>query len=745
MCQPKKWWIGLLPLLALWLATLWWKTAPIEADLQARASTQIASEKASEPPSGWAEVAVAGRDVTVSGRAPAEGLQVRAADAADRVFGVRLVNGAASLLEEQKPFTWAAARDGGKLTLTGFVAPDDSREKIIAAAKAAFPGIAIDDQMKVARGAPSAAAAMAAYGLGQLAKLEKGTASYSNQAYSITGTAPTSEIYAATLAAVKSLPNAMTLAKAEIIPPTLKPYLWSAERKANDVTLAGYVPSDAVRTSLVDAAKQAFSGATITDKMQIALGAPQNFAEAALAGLGQLATLVEGKAALSDLAFSLTGRSSSAGLNTASLLESLRGKLPAGIIPQVSVESPAPPPPPPPPPPSLPTARPFVWSASKLADGLNANGFAPSETALKNNAAAVQALVPAAKFVNELRVAQGLPDSVDFNAATQFALSQLNVLRTGAARISDNKISVTGEAPNLTIYQSVLTALNGALPGGLAKDQVAITVAPYAWGMTLADDVVTLTGLVPDERSRQELLASVAKALPKARIVDQLGIAAGAPSCFAALTSASINHAGNLDSGAVQFDGTALRVSGQAASTAIAEQIKSALAAGWPNCARGMADITIRPAVSIPPPDLPPVPPLAAPAPKPAVAAPPVNQCPVLIRSALEKDRILFDTAKATIRAESQKVLKDIADVLNACKGAQFEVAAHTDSDGDPAMNQDLSERRAAAVVEYLTEKLNVAKGQLTSKGYGAARPIAPNTTAEGKQQNRRVEFNLAN
>lgn len=742
MCQPKKWWIGLLPLLALWLATLWYKTAPIEADLGQRSNALITAEKASDGPGQWTNIAVAGRDVTISGVAPADGLQVRAAEAAERTFGVRLVNSDVALLAEQKPFTWTAVRDGAKVTLSGFVAPD-AREPIIAAAKAAFPGAAIDDQMKLARGAPAAMTAMAGFGLSQLAKLEKGTASLADMAYSIVGAAPTSDVYNATLAATKALPNAMTLAKADITPPAAKPYVWSAEKNASGVTLNGFVPSDAARTSIVDAARKAFAGASVTDKMQLALGAPQNFIEAATAGLNQLSALAEGKASLSDLAYSLTGRSPNFAVNTSSLTTEAQGKLPAGFASQVTVDAPAPPPPPPPPPPPLPTARPFVWSVSKAADAIAVTGFAPSEAAAKTSADAARALSPAVRFANELRVAQGLPDGVDFNAATAFATAQINPLRTGAARITDNKISVTGEAPNLQVYQTATRALDGALPGGLLKDQVAITVAPYGWGIASANNVVTLTGLVPDARARQDMLAAAAKAFPNARIVDQLNIAAGAPSCYGALTTAGISQLARLESGAALFDGSVLRWTGMTADKNVADQINAAASTGWPNCARGAADLTVK---VVAPPSPPPIVLEPPPAVRPMITqAPAANPCTGQIRTALEKDRILFDTARATIKPESRPVLEDIAKVLTNCASTRFEVAAHTDSDGGAERNMDLSNRRAAAVVDYLTTRLKIPAAQLVAKGYGETKPIASNDTAAGKQQNRRVEFNLAN
>jgi outer membrane protein OmpA-like peptidoglycan-associated protein len=68
----------------------------------------------------------------------------------------------------------------------------------------------------------------------------------------------------------------------------------------------------------------------------------------------------------------------------------------------------------------------------------------------------------------------------------------------------------------------------------------------------------------------------------------------------------------------------------------------------------------------------------------------------------------------------------------------EIEIQGHTDSDGSEESNLALSEERAKSVVAYLVHE-GVAEGRLTAKGYGETEPIAPNTTREGKQLNRRV------
>ncbi|TIH42921.1 OmpA family protein, partial [Klebsiella pneumoniae] len=74
------------------------------------------------------------------------------------------------------------------------------------------------------------------------------------------------------------------------------------------------------------------------------------------------------------------------------------------------------------------------------------------------------------------------------------------------------------------------------------------------------------------------------------------------------------------------------------------------------------------------------------------------------------------------------------------CPNATIEVAGHTDSDGEEAANQALSERRAQAVVDYLV-RAGLPANRFTPIGYGSTQPLAGNESEDGKAQNRRIEF----
>jgi outer membrane protein OmpA-like peptidoglycan-associated protein len=86
-------------------------------------------------------------------------------------------------------------------------------------------------------------------------------------------------------------------------------------------------------------------------------------------------------------------------------------------------------------------------------------------------------------------------------------------------------------------------------------------------------------------------------------------------------------------------------------------------------------------------------------------------------------------------------VLKDIATVLTENASVNVQIVGHTDSDGDDARNLDLSRHRAEAVKTALAGEFGIAAGRMSTEGMGEAQPAEPNTTPQGKANNRRVEF----
>lgn len=122
------------------------------------------------------------------------------------------------------------------------------------------------------------------------------------------------------------------------------------------------------------------------------------------------------------------------------------------------------------------------------------------------------------------------------------------------------------------------------------------------------------------------------------------------------------------------------------------------------------------------------------------------DSCQALFNDVLSLESIQFATNSADIDPVSLPLLNRLSSILNTC-GFAVEIGGHTDSTGDDAYNQWLSERRAEAVSAYLIARVGTDQGsavessQIRAKGFGETQPVADNTTRSGRQANRRIEF----
>jgi outer membrane protein OmpA-like peptidoglycan-associated protein len=106
-------------------------------------------------------------------------------------------------------------------------------------------------------------------------------------------------------------------------------------------------------------------------------------------------------------------------------------------------------------------------------------------------------------------------------------------------------------------------------------------------------------------------------------------------------------------------------------------------------------------------------------------------------------DKVQFATGSSQILPVSFSLLDEVAKML--ADNPQIEllqIEGHTDSTGTAAVNRKLSQQRAEAVLTYLTSK-GVTGGRMKAKGFGPDKPVADNTSDDGKEKNRRVEFNI--
>jgi OOP family OmpA-OmpF porin len=151
---------------------------------------------------------------------------------------------------------------------------------------------------------------------------------------------------------------------------------------------------------------------------------------------------------------------------------------------------------------------------------------------------------------------------------------------------------------------------------------------------------------------------------------------------------------------------------------------------------------------------------MAKKAPAPVVKAPPkdsdgdgvtddLDNCPGTPRGIAVGERgcwalsnaLLFDLNSAVVKTEIYPVLDYTKEAFAAYPDMKVQIDGHTDSSGTEAYNQQLSQKRAKAVMEYLINSVGIDPVRLTAVGYGESRPAYPNDTEEARAKNRRVEF----
>jgi OOP family OmpA-OmpF porin len=132
----------------------------------------------------------------------------------------------------------------------------------------------------------------------------------------------------------------------------------------------------------------------------------------------------------------------------------------------------------------------------------------------------------------------------------------------------------------------------------------------------------------------------------------------------------------------------------------------------------------------------PPPPPKPAPPPPPPPPPPAPKPAPVF-------ENIYFNENKTNVDPLAAKALDRDGEMLKENPNIKVEIGGHTDSLGSEKANQKISEKRAQSVKKYLMDKFNISGDRMVVKGYGSSKPIADNSTKEGRTKNRRVEIRI--
>src|ERR1700688_4591750 len=365
----------------------------------------------------------------------------------------------------------------------------------------------------------------------------------------------------------------------------------------------------------------------------------------------------------------------------------------------------------------IPEAKPFVWSAERDVVRVTLSGSSPLPASKGRLLEAARAALGGVEVVDQMNLSRGAPPR--FDGAALLLLDQIGKLKDGKITLSDTRVSLAGMARDLGGREAIAAALKN-LPEGYSVAANEIKAPPYIF-QAYKDPVavtVTLTGYVPDNAVHAAIAAAAGRKFFSEKVVDNLKASVGAPSGFAGAVVPALGALSRLSTGTLVVSDREVKLSGDALYDAAAAQIRAGLAKDFPQGWQVKADISVKPA--------------AAPV-DPTV-------CQQLFSDLLAKGKIRFESGRASIDPDSAGLLDRLIEIAMRCPTADIEIAGHTDSDGEDAFNQALSEKRAQAVADYLV-KAGLPANRFTATGYGSSQPVASNDTDEGKAQNRRIDF----
>ena len=214
---------------------------------------------------------------------------------------------------------------------------------------------------------------------------------------------------------------------------------------------------------------------------------------------------------------------------------------------------------------------------------------------------------------------------------------------------------------------------------------------------------LTLTGYVPDNNVHAALVAAAGRKFFSEKVVDNLKASIGAPSGFAAAVVPALGALSRLSTGTLVVTDREVKLSGDALYEAAAGQIRAGLGKDFPQ------NWQFKPEISV----------------KPAAAPVDATVCQQLFAELLGKAGSGSNPGRPTSIADSAGLLDRLIETALRCPNANIEVAGHTDTDGEEAANQALSEKRAQAV-DRLSGQGGAARRAASRRSATAARSRSP-------------------
>ncbi|MGE5267795.1 MAG: hypothetical protein ACM3L9_10560, partial [Deltaproteobacteria bacterium] len=368
-------------------------------------------------------------------------------------------------------------------------------------------------------------------------------------------------------------------------------FTWTAERDANgSIRLSGFVPTEASRKSILQAARKALPSARIDDEMKLARGGPDRdlFAAAAGFGLKQLSALQSGRVELNGTKFTISGLAPDQTSLTA--VRSRLKSLPAGLVLARDGLT-------------APKIDPYVWGAIATAKQISLAGYVPSGDVRDDLFRKAKALFPDRAVIDRVEVGGGAP--AGFAGAATAGLEQLKQLKAGEFSLSGNSAMLEGEAADQptadAVTRSFIAAIGAPLtaqaritapepppvpPAAIPEAPPAAPVPPETAPVPAAEPVaeappaapatppiytttaridggqIELMDNVPSEDERIAVVAATRGRFPDLSVKDSFNVVSGADDGWRACLMAGLTGLGRLKTGDLSLSGLSVTVKG---------------------------------------------------------------------------------------------------------------------------------------------------------------------------------------
>lgn len=492
-------------------------------------------------------------------------------------------------------------------------------------------------------------------------------------------------------------------------------------RSGDQVSLVGLVPDDGTRQAVAAAVADAGIG-TVTDMLETAdHPAPAAWKDTVTFGLDALALLPRAQIELAPGRVAVTAVTEDEE-ERATLARRLRDDVPDGVAIALDLRAPRP------------VISPFTFAFRLTDEGAEVESCSAETT--EDAEAILAAAREAGAEAEECRIGLGAPSADWAEAVRQgiaavsglgggsFALNDMEAVLVGPPAMEAEPLAEAGARLDAALPEVFTVTIRGSAPVDVPEAVSAAAEEPRFRAL-LSEDGVQLTGPIADHTAEVAIRGFAEAIFGHEKVASATVIADNLPEGWPVRILTAVEALALLEEGEVEVTRGRVTVSGRSLEAEPERELRSFFAGKA--AGEVVLDVTYD---------------AEAAAARAEAERPRDEVCAERIDAILAEEMITFASGSAEIAEESAGVITAIAEALQECPGAVFEVAGHTDASGNAEANQKLSEERAAAVAKALADE-GAFLVTLEPRGYGPDRPVADNDSEEGRALNRRIEFAL--